>query len=178
MAATARAKGAFLMEHSFPYVRQPINTFKGTSLHGASAPAVAVAVLIFMNGCSGGGRLDVAHRALPIRNTGTRSGAHRYAPMPAYVISEVEMRDAAGFEAYRELAAKTIAQYGGRYLVRGGAPELVEGGPPPKAIVLVEFPSMARLREWYASAEYTEALKLRATALERRLIFAEGVAPE
>ncbi|MCP3400771.1 MULTISPECIES: DUF1330 domain-containing protein [unclassified Bradyrhizobium] len=97
--------------------------------------------------------------------------------MPAYVISEVEARDQAAMEAYRTLAAQTIAQYGGRYLVRGGAAEVVEGGPPPKTIVIVEFPSMARAREWYDSAEYAEALKLRQTALERRLLFVEGVLP-
>ncbi|MCP3470681.1 DUF1330 domain-containing protein [Bradyrhizobium sp. CCGUVB1N3] len=97
--------------------------------------------------------------------------------MPAYVISEVEVRDAAAMEAYRTLAAKTIAQYGGRYLARGAAAEVVEGGPPPKTIIIVEFPSMARLREWYASAEYAEALKLRRIALERRLMFVEGVLP-
>jgi uncharacterized protein (DUF1330 family) len=91
--------------------------------------------------------------------------------MSAYVISEVEMRDAAGF------AAKTIAQYGGRYLVRGGAASVIEGGPPPKTMIVVEFPTMERLREWYASPEYAEALKVRQTALDRRLIFVEGVAP-
>jgi uncharacterized protein (DUF1330 family) len=97
--------------------------------------------------------------------------------MPAYVISEVEMRDAAAFEAYRVVAAKSIEQYGGRYLVRGGAIELAEGGPPPNAFVIVEFPTMTRLREWYASPEYTEASRHRRTALERRLIFVEGVPP-
>jgi uncharacterized protein (DUF1330 family) len=97
--------------------------------------------------------------------------------MSAYVISEVEMRDAAGFEAYRIIAAKTIAQYGGRYLVRRGVANLVEGSPPPKTIIVVEFPTMERLREWYASSEYAEALKVRQTALDRRLIFVEGVAP-
>jgi len=97
--------------------------------------------------------------------------------MPAYVISEVEMRDAASFEAYRTVAAKTIAQYGGRYLVRGGAASTIEGGPPPKTIIIVEFPTMERLHEWYASPEYAEALKRRQTALDRRLIFVEGVAP-
>ncbi|MCK1652181.1 DUF1330 domain-containing protein [Bradyrhizobium sp. 149] len=97
--------------------------------------------------------------------------------MPAYVISEVEMRDTAAMEAYRTLAAATIAQYGGRYLVRGGTAEVVEGGPPSKTIIIVEFPSMARLKEWYASADYAEALKLRQTALERRLLFVEGVLP-
>src|SRR5712671_2779282 len=97
--------------------------------------------------------------------------------MPAYVISELEVRDAAGIETYRTLAAKSIAQYGGRYLVRGGTASIAEGGPPPKNIIVVEFPSMERLREWYASTEYAEALKVRQTALDRRLIFVEGVAP-
>ena len=97
--------------------------------------------------------------------------------MSAYVISEVDVRDAAGFEAYRTIAAKAIAQYGGRYLVRGGAANVAEGGPPPKTIIVVEFPTMERLREWYASPEYAEALKVRATAVERRLIFVEGVPP-
>ncbi len=97
--------------------------------------------------------------------------------MPAYVISEVEPRDAALFEQYRALAPATIAQYGGRYLVRAGAAELVEGGPPPKSLVVVEFPSMARVRAWYASPEYAAALKLRQGALDRRLIFVEGVSP-
>jgi uncharacterized protein (DUF1330 family) len=98
--------------------------------------------------------------------------------MSAYVISEVEVRDAEAMEAYRSLAARTIAQYGGRYLVRGGASETVEGGPPTKTLIIVAFPSMARAREWYASPEYAEALKHRRSALDRRLVFVDGVAPE
>jgi len=95
--------------------------------------------------------------------------------MAAYVISELEVVDPVTIETYRTIAAKSIAQYGGRYLVRGGAAEIAEGGPAPKTMVVVEFPSMARLREWYASPEYAEALKVRRTALDRRLIFVEGV---
>ncbi len=95
--------------------------------------------------------------------------------MSAYLISEVDVHDAAGFEAYRTIAARAIARYGGRYLVRGGAAEAVEGGPPPKNIIVAEFPSMEVLRQWYASPEYAEALKFRRTALDRRLIFIEGV---
>ncbi len=98
--------------------------------------------------------------------------------MAAYVISEVEMRDPDAFEVYRTLAARTIAQYGGRYLVRGGKAELAEGNLPAKAIVVVEFASMARLKEWYASPEYAEALRVRQTALERRLVFVEGAVPD
>lgn len=94
--------------------------------------------------------------------------------MAAYVISEVEVLDPALFEEYRSLAPATIAKYGGRYVVRGGAIESVEGDWAPKHIVVVEFPTMARAREWYHSAEYAEALKVRHGALNRRLIFVEG----
>jgi uncharacterized protein (DUF1330 family) len=96
--------------------------------------------------------------------------------MSAYVISELEVRDPVSIETYRTIAAKSIAQYGGRYLVRGGAANAAKGGPPAKNIIVVEFPSMERLRQWYASPEYAEALKVRRTALDRRLIFVEGVA--
>jgi uncharacterized protein (DUF1330 family) len=54
-------------------------------------------------------------------------------------------------------------------------PKLPRAVRPPKTMIIVEFRSMERLREWYASAEYAEALKVRRTALERRLIFVEGV---
>ena len=98
--------------------------------------------------------------------------------MAAYVISEVErILDQAAMERYRALASRSITAFGGRYLVRGGDAETMEGAPPARMIIVVEFPSMARAREWYASAEYAEALKERRTALERRLIFVEGVPP-
>jgi uncharacterized protein (DUF1330 family) len=97
--------------------------------------------------------------------------------MSAYVISEVDILDLPAMERYRMLAAASIATYGGRYLARGGAAETVEGQPPPKSIIVVEFPSMERLRQWYASPEYAKALDERRTALDRRLIFVEGVVP-
>jgi uncharacterized protein (DUF1330 family) len=52
---------------------------------------------------------------------------------------------------------------------------LIEGGTPPKNVIVVEFPTMERLREWYASPEYAKALNVRHTAFARRLIFVEGV---
>jgi uncharacterized protein (DUF1330 family) len=97
--------------------------------------------------------------------------------MGAYVISDVEVLDPASMAAYRSLAQAAIAKYGGRYIVRGGAIDVVEGDWAPKQIVIVEFPSLERAREWYRSAEYAEALKLRETALDRRLIFVDGVQP-
>jgi len=96
--------------------------------------------------------------------------------MSAYVISEVEILDESLGTEYRTLAAASIQQYGGRYLVRGAAPEIAEGAPANGRLVIVEFPSMARLREGYASPEYAKARQLHHTALRRRLTFVEGIA--
>lgn len=94
----------------------------------------------------------------------------------AYVISEVTVLDEAAGQRYRELAAASIAAYGGRYIVRGALPDVPEGEwPPAQRVVVVEFPTMERLRQWYASDEYAEALAVRRTALTRRLLFVEGV---
>jgi uncharacterized protein (DUF1330 family) len=96
--------------------------------------------------------------------------------MPAYVISEVRILDQDLIGNYRDRAAASIAQYGGRYLVRSGAVELVEGDRErDRQFVIVEFPDMAKAREWYRSPEYAEALKFRFAALDRTLVFAEGV---
>ena len=95
--------------------------------------------------------------------------------MVAYVIAEIDVQDSALFEEYRKLVPATIAQYGGKYVVRGGATETKEGGWTPQRIVVLEFPSMARAREWYHSAEYAPALAMRLKAAKSRVIFAEGV---
>lgn len=94
----------------------------------------------------------------------------------AYVISEVEVLDESQGQSYRELASASIAQYDGRYIVRGATPEVPEGTwPDNQRVVIVEFPSMQDLQRWYRSPEYAEALALRRTALDRRLLFVEGV---
>lgn len=97
--------------------------------------------------------------------------------MPAYVISEVKILDQGLIEQYRPLAAASIERYGGKYIVRGGPVTCVEGErDPERQFVVVEFPNMARAQEWYASREYAGALKVRrAGALERTLVFVEGV---
>ena len=95
--------------------------------------------------------------------------------MPAYFISDVSPRDADAFQTYRTRAAASIAQYGGRYLVRGGAIEPLEGGWSPRAIVIVEFPDLEQARAWYQSVEYAQALEVRDRALSRKLILVKGV---
>jgi uncharacterized protein (DUF1330 family) len=95
--------------------------------------------------------------------------------MAAYVISEIfAILDPVLMEEYRSLAYKAIRKYDGRYIARGGTIENIEG-EPPHAVVIVEFPSIERAREWYRSPEYAEALAIRSSALNRRLFFVEGV---
>jgi uncharacterized protein (DUF1330 family) len=96
--------------------------------------------------------------------------------MPAYVISEVEILDETKSQRYRELAAASIERHGGRYLVRGAAPDVPEGEwHDEQRVVVAEFPSMDELRAWYASGDYADALALSRTALKRRLLFVNGV---
>lgn len=94
--------------------------------------------------------------------------------MVAYVISDVEPRDAGLIERYRALAQASIARYGGRYIVRGEPVETVEGDWTPQHLVIIEFPDMDRAHQWYRSEAYAEALTVAERALSRRLIFVEG----
>ena len=99
--------------------------------------------------------------------------------MAAYVISEVsEVFDIRLMEEHRSIAQAAIEQYGGRYLVRDGAFETVEGDSEPLNIVIVEFSTMEKVREWYHSPEYGKALAVGQKAFKRRLLFVEGVQGE
>ena len=94
--------------------------------------------------------------------------------MPAYVIAEVEVTNPAGYEAYRPLAGASIAQYGGKFVVRGGKAELIEGSPEPSRVVVIEFSDMDAAKRWYNSPEYQDALKIRLANSRGRVILAEG----
>ncbi len=95
--------------------------------------------------------------------------------MPAYVIAEVEITDPTVYEPYRPLAAASIARFGGRFVARGGAAELLEGEGAPQRVVVIEFPDIATARRWYHSDEYQSAVKIRQAASRGRLILVEGV---
>jgi uncharacterized protein (DUF1330 family) len=100
--------------------------------------------------------------------------------MAAYLVSQVEVIDESEWKQYGEMAAPAIASYGGRYLIRGAAPEVIESDwEPPDAdrqiMIVAEFPSMEALHRWYGSPEYAKAFAHRRTAVKRRLLFVEGV---
>ena len=95
--------------------------------------------------------------------------------MKGYVIANVSVGDAAGYEGYRSQTAAIIARYGGRFLVRGGAVEVREGDPGIHRLVILEFPSVQAARTFYDSPEYQAVLPIRLDTANSTLFIAEGV---
>ncbi|HEY8642346.1 MAG TPA: DUF1330 domain-containing protein [Candidatus Dormibacteraeota bacterium] len=95
--------------------------------------------------------------------------------MPAYVIANLTITNPEGFDGYRRQVPAVIEQYGGRYLVRGGSVEIVEGDWPLNRFVVVEFPSMEQAKRWYESEEYGAIKSGRTDNSEGQLGFVEGV---
>jgi uncharacterized protein (DUF1330 family) len=82
--------------------------------------------------------------------------------MPAYVIAEHLITDAAKFEEYRTKVGPMIARYGGRYITKSGSHKLPEGGHwRPERVVIIEFPDMEALNRWYSAPEYQPLIALR-----------------
>jgi uncharacterized protein (DUF1330 family) len=95
--------------------------------------------------------------------------------MPAYFVAELDTTNQAGMDPYRAAVPATNTQYGGRYLTRGGAAELIEGGPEPKRIVILEFADIAAVKRWYNSPEYQKILPMRLDNSTGRAFVVEGV---
>ena len=94
--------------------------------------------------------------------------------MSAYVIAEIEVTDAAMYDDYRKQVAATVQKFGGRFVVRGGKVEALEGGWSPKRLVVLEFPSMEQAQKWYRSSDYAPLIALRQRASRGRLVLVEG----
>jgi uncharacterized protein (DUF1330 family) len=95
--------------------------------------------------------------------------------MSAYIIVEIEITDPVGYEEYKTQAAATVKQYGGKYVVRGGRCETVEGDWRPKRIVVLQFENMEAARVWLNSPEYVEPRKQRHRTAKSRMILVEGL---
>ena len=95
--------------------------------------------------------------------------------MSAYIIVEVGVKDPVKYEDYKKLTPASISAYGGRFIVRGGKAELIEGKLEPKRIVVLEFENSERAKAWWNSPEYSDAKKLRHATAESRMILIEGV---
>ncbi|HWE98198.1 MAG TPA: DUF1330 domain-containing protein [Caulobacteraceae bacterium] len=95
--------------------------------------------------------------------------------MAAYLIGEFEVTDPALHEDYRRDVPAVIAAHGGRYLVRGGAAELVEGEGEPQRLVILEFPNLAAARAFFDGDAYAPLRALRQRASRGRIVIVDGV---
>jgi uncharacterized protein (DUF1330 family) len=98
--------------------------------------------------------------------------------MAAYVIYQGVVTDPEQYERYKALAAPSIAAAGGKYVVRGGDVEVLEGDAPPGRTVILEFATMQAALDWYHSAQYAEARILREGAAQAHMYVVEGVASQ
>lgn len=97
--------------------------------------------------------------------------------MAAYLMADVGVHDLEAYRSsgYLEAAMQTAAQFGGRYIVRGGTTDVLEGDWSPQRMVIIEFPSMDLLRAWYDSDEYAPWIEVRRSLTDSRLVAVEGL---
>ena len=95
--------------------------------------------------------------------------------MAGYVIGQIEITDPEKYQEYIKLAPKTVAKYGGEYLVRGGSFEVLEGNWPDKRTVVLRFDSVEQAKAWYHSAEYKDPKTIRHNASNGTLIIVDGI---
>lgn len=97
--------------------------------------------------------------------------------MPAYVIVDVDVKDPQAYQEYRAKAPATVAASGGRYLVRGSDPAHLEPGWDVHRFVVLEFPSVAAAKAWYASPAYQKILPIRLKSTRSRMMLVDGLDP-
>ncbi len=94
--------------------------------------------------------------------------------MSAYVIVDVKINDHQQYEEYKKLTPAAVAAFDGKFIVRGGDTLTLEGDWQPERIVILEFPSVDRANEWWASPQYTEAKVIRQRSAKTKMIIVEG----
>jgi uncharacterized protein (DUF1330 family) len=94
--------------------------------------------------------------------------------MSAYVIVEVTIHNHKEYEEYKKLTPASIAAYGGRFIIRGAKTESLEGDWNPERMVVLEFPTIERAKEWYYSGEYAPAKKIRHENATSKMLVVEG----
>jgi uncharacterized protein (DUF1330 family) len=104
----------------------------------------------------------------------TSSASEAEGVMKGYVIGEVDVKNPPAYEEYRRQVLATIEAFGGRFLVRGGRSEGLEGAAPAGRLVVLEFPSYEQASKWYRSDAYAPLIKMRQGASIGRLILVEG----
>jgi len=94
--------------------------------------------------------------------------------MPAYIIVDVAIHNAENYEGYKKLTPASIVPYGGKFIVRGGRTETLEGDWQTGRIVVLEFPSVEKAKQWWASEAYAPAKAIRQANAETKMIVVDG----
>lgn len=95
--------------------------------------------------------------------------------MPALVLVEVEIHNPELYEDYKKLSLPAVEAFGGKFVVRGFPTESLEGDWNPQRLVVLEFPSVSRAKEWYNSELYTTAKNIRLQASIGKMLVVESV---
>ncbi len=95
--------------------------------------------------------------------------------MPAYIIVKVSVDDPSLLQAYQAATPAVIEKYKGKFIVRGGATETLEGPVESRRTVILEFPELADAKAYYHSAEYSAAKKLREGIGHFEVIIVDGI---
>jgi uncharacterized protein (DUF1330 family) len=95
--------------------------------------------------------------------------------MSAYVIVETDITDPTQYEQYKAASPGAVQAGGGRFVVRGGELDVLEGDWHPSRLVVLEFEDLAAARAWYDSEVYRQAKKLRDGAARLRMVAVQGV---
>jgi uncharacterized protein (DUF1330 family) len=95
--------------------------------------------------------------------------------MRAYVIVDVNITNPDEYEKYKKLTPAAIAAYDGKFIVRGGPAEVLEGEWPFGRIVVLEFSSVERAKEWWNSTEYALPKMMRQKSATTKMIVVDGV---
>ena len=95
--------------------------------------------------------------------------------MAGYVVTEIEVHDHQRYEDYKQISSSSIQAYGGRFIVRGGKVQTLEGEWAPQRFVIIEFPSVDRAIEWWNSPEYAPGKKLRHETAHSKMVVVEGI---
>lgn len=128
--------------------------------------------------------LDITDRTINfIAELNVTCPAHKYLidrliayQMKAYIIVDITITDPSRYEEYKKLTLATLQPFGGKFIVRGGKAEGLEGDWQPGRIVVTEFPSLEKAKAWWSSEAYAPAKAMRQSASVTQMIVVEGVA--
>jgi uncharacterized protein (DUF1330 family) len=100
---------------------------------------------------------------------------HAQAKPPGIYIAEHEVQDAKTYASYSDRAEETVKTFGGRFLVRGGKADSLQGEGPKGRLVVISFDSVEKAQAWYNSPVYQEIKPIRMRAAKSRVLIVEGV---